>query len=85
MDWKRILGQLDKWDFNKVDEFIDRILVLATFVFVLAAFIFGAWVTWSIAGEMDIETFTQVGYSFVGGCVSGAVMWVVWFFVKLLH
>lgn len=75
MGLKDIFDKIDRLD-RSFDRLVDRL-------FVLVAFVFGAWVFWSILSATELSLAMKVLGAFIGAVLSALAMWIFWFFAKL--
>ena len=76
MDLKSFLEKLDA-----ADRRLDRTIEL---IFILFGAGFGAWLIWTMLGAANIGLWARLGASFGAAIIAGALMWVFWFFARIL-
>ncbi|MEL7489924.1 MAG: hypothetical protein AAGJ73_04325 [Pseudomonadota bacterium] len=76
MGLKKKLDKLNRLD-QTIDRFIERL-------FILAAFLFGAWFVWSMLSVTELGLLLRLGGSFIGAIICALTMWLFWYFSRLL-
>jgi|GEM_PF-6360846 len=77
MDIKDMLTKIDHAD-RKIDRFIDRLIGLV-------AFIFGAWLVWTVLSATDLSLFMRLGVSAIGGIITALIVRIIWFLANLFN
>lgn len=76
MGLKKKLDKLNRLD-QTIDRFIERL-------FILAAFLFGAWFVWSMLSVTELGLLLRLGGSFISAIICTLTMWLFWYFSRLL-